>query len=58
MTKEEIKALRVKLGLTQQEFANRLGLKVDTIRSWEYGYRKPKGPGERLLQLLQEEKGN
>lgn len=52
MTKEEIKDLRKELGITQQELADRLGLTVDTIRSWESGYRNPSGSAKKLLEII------
>lgn len=39
--KERIKELRKHLGLTQQEFADRLGLKRNTIAQYEMGRNEP-----------------
>ena len=36
--------------LTQQEFAARLGVPVETIRNWEQGKRAPRGPGARAAR--------
>ena len=41
MTQDEIRQLRQKLGLTQEEFARRLGVSWNTIARWETGTRKP-----------------
>jgi DNA-binding transcriptional regulator YiaG len=41
MTPDEIKALRIRLGLTTMAFAIRLGVSVDTIRKYEQDQRKP-----------------
>jgi DNA-binding transcriptional regulator YiaG len=41
MTPDEIKALRMRLGLTTMAFAIRLGVSVDTIRKYEQDQRKP-----------------
>ena len=38
---ERIKALRKHLGYTQQEFADRIGLKRNTIAQYEIGRNKP-----------------
>jgi putative zinc finger/helix-turn-helix YgiT family protein len=37
LTPEEIRAGREKLGLTQQDFADRLGIAVSTLSRWETG---------------------
>lgn len=42
---------RGKLGMTQDEFANALGISVKTLRNWEQGRRVPTGPALRLLRL-------
>jgi putative transcriptional regulator len=38
--------------LTQQEFAARLGVPVETIRNWEQGKRAPRGPARALLAVI------
>ncbi|MCD6402627.1 helix-turn-helix domain-containing protein [bacterium] len=38
---EKIKQKRLKLRLTQKEFAKKLGVNVDTIADWEAGRHKP-----------------
>jgi putative transcriptional regulator len=35
----DVRALRERLGLTQEQFALRFGLEVDTLRNWEAGRR-------------------
>jgi putative transcriptional regulator len=45
------RATRTKLGMTQEEFAETLGISVKTLRNWEQGRRVPSGPAERLLRL-------
>ena len=37
MTKEQLKQARQQLGLTQQWFADRLGIKLAKLRNWEQG---------------------
>lgn len=48
----KIKALRNRYGETQEQFAERLGVVVDTLRYWEQGRGQPKGPAEKLLTIL------
>ena len=44
--------LRRRAQLTQQEFAARLGVPVETIRNWEQGKRAPRGPARALLAVI------
>ena len=44
--------VRNRLGLTQQEFARRLGVSLETIRNWEQGRRCPTGAAKALLKVL------
>src|SRR6202165_2514109 len=44
--------LRRRSRLTQQEFAARLGVPVETIRNWEQGKRLPRGPARALLAVI------
>jgi putative transcriptional regulator len=48
----DITAIRYKARLSQEEFANRLGISVATLRNWEQGRRKPTGPARRLLDII------
>jgi putative transcriptional regulator len=48
----QVKEMRELLGLTQQGFADKFGLAIDTIRSWEQGRRPAKGPAKAFLNLL------
>jgi putative transcriptional regulator len=36
-----IRSARQKLRMTQEEFADKLGVSVQSVRSWEQGVRKP-----------------
>jgi putative transcriptional regulator len=47
-----LKALRRKLGLSQQQFADRYGFSVETIRNYEQGHRQPAGPARVLLEII------
>jgi DNA-binding transcriptional regulator YiaG len=48
----DVKALRVRLGMSQEAFAGHYGLDVATVRNWEQGRTKPEGPAAALLQLI------
>jgi putative transcriptional regulator len=49
---DEITAIRRKTGLSQDKFAERLGISVGTLRNWEQGRRSPTGPARKLLDLI------
>jgi putative transcriptional regulator len=44
--------VRRRTGLTQADFASRLGIPIDTVRNWEQGKRLPAGPAKALLRIL------
>src|ERR1700747_1828873 len=48
----EVRDLRRRACLTQQEFAAKLGVPVETIRNWEQGKRAPRGPARALLAVI------
>ena len=48
----DIKAVRHKLGLTQEQFAARFGLPLGTVRDWEQGAHKPDRAAEILLCVI------
>jgi len=52
LSPEEIKELRQKLGLTQEEFGRLLGVGFATVNRWENGKAEPKGPVEEVLWKL------
>jgi putative transcriptional regulator len=49
---QAVRDLRRRVRLTQQQFAARLGVPVDTIRNWEQGKRLPRGPARALLAVI------
>ena len=51
---EEIKALRRRLHATQRQFAGWFGLPAATVRHWERGNRKPRGPALVLLCVIRD----
>jgi putative transcriptional regulator len=53
MTSNEIRKLRETLGLTQEEFAKKVGAGRATIARWESGQSKPTGLYLRALEKLQ-----
>jgi len=52
-----IKALRAHLGLTQQELADELGTRQQTISEWETGMYSPRGTSATLLSIIAERAG-
>jgi putative transcriptional regulator len=48
---EDVVALRRFVGLTQQQFANALGISIHTLRNWEQNRRNPEGPALALLRV-------
>lgn len=42
---------RLKLGLSQAEFAQMLGVSVRTLQDWEQGRRQPSGAAKALLKV-------
>ncbi len=51
-THVDVKAIRTKLGMTQQSFAARFGFSVNTLRHWEQGIREPEGPTRAYLLVI------
>lgn len=52
-----VKALRAFLGMTQQMFANELGVRQQTVSEWEKGIYRPRGATVTLLNLIAERVG-
>ncbi|MGO9546905.1 MAG: helix-turn-helix domain-containing protein [Rhodomicrobium sp.] len=48
----DVKAIRVKLEMTQEEFAGRFGFSINTLRHWEQGSRQPEGPTRAYLLVI------
>ncbi|CAD5253275.1 DNA-binding protein [Halomonas sp. 59] len=51
----EVKKIRSKLGMSQNEFASAFGISVSTLRHWERGDRAPHGPALVLLNVVSKE---
>jgi putative transcriptional regulator len=47
----EIKTVREKLHVSQNDFALMIGVSVRTLQNWEQGRRKPEGPAKALLRV-------
>jgi putative transcriptional regulator len=51
----DVRALRTRLGLSQEAFAARFGFSVDAIRQYESHRRVPTGPARTLLRIIARE---
>ena len=51
----DVRAIRGRLGMTQQEFAVSFGFSVNTVRHWEQGRRVPEGPTRAYLMVIARE---
>jgi DNA-binding transcriptional regulator YiaG len=52
-----VRALRDHMGLTQQEMADQLGTRQQTISEWETGMYQPRGASSTLLSMVAERAG-
>jgi len=48
----DVRAIRDKLGMTQEEFSRQFGFSVNTLRHWEQGKRVPEGPTRAYLLVI------
>ncbi len=51
-TRINVRAIRTKLGMTQEEFAGQFGFSVNTLRHWEQGKRQPEGQTRAYLVVI------
>jgi len=56
-SKEEVRALRQHLNLTQVKLAEELGTRQQTISEWEKGMYQPRGASATLLSIIAERSG-
>ncbi len=49
----DVKRIRAKYELSQQQFAVLLGISAATVKNWEQGRRTPDGPARVLLQIAE-----
>jgi len=55
LTTVNVKELRERLGLTQNEFSGMIGVSIKTLQNWEQGRREPEGPAKALLRVVEKE---
>ena len=55
MTQRKIKELRFKLEMTQVQFADKVGVKISTVKSWEGGINRPNERYEYKLKQIAKE---
>lgn len=48
----DVRAIRTKLHLSRQEFANRYGFSIRTLEKWEQGVRQPEGAARAYLMVI------
>jgi putative transcriptional regulator len=48
----DVRKLRVRMGLSQTQFAAKFGFSLDSIQNWEQGHRQPEGPARVLLVVI------
>jgi putative transcriptional regulator len=53
--KINVRAMRQKLGMTQEEFAIRYGLTLARVRDWEQGRSAPDGAARAYLRVIEKE---
>ena len=51
----DVRAIRGRLGMTQQEFAIQFGFNINTLRHWEQGRRVPEGRARAYLMVIDRE---
>jgi DNA-binding transcriptional regulator YiaG len=54
---DRVKALRQFMGLTQQLFADKLGVRQQTVSEWEKNMYRPRGATVTLLNIVAEQAG-
>ena len=54
---ERVQALRTHLRMTQQELAEELGTRQQTISEWETGMYSPRGTSSTVLNIIAERSG-
>jgi len=51
----DVAAIRKRLGLSQADFADRFGFKLDAVQNWEQGRRRPEGAARAFLRVIERE---
>lgn len=57
LTAREVQRIRERLGLTQQQLADALGVSRESVNKWEAGTKRMSEPTSRLLKRMDEEGG-
>ena len=53
---EQVRRLRERLGLTQRQLADELGVRQQTVSEWETGAYQPRGASARMLRVVAEQR--
>jgi putative transcriptional regulator len=48
----DVRVIRTRMRLSQNQFAQRFGFTPSTVRNWEQGRRQPEGPARVLLAVI------
>ncbi len=48
----DVKAIREKTGMSQEQFSAAFGIPIGTLRHWEQGLRSPRGTARVLLKIV------
>jgi len=51
----QVRAVRQRLGMTQEQFAEAFRLPIGTVRDWEQGRSEPDAPARALLRVIERE---
>jgi putative transcriptional regulator len=51
----DVKGIRARLGLSQEEFAHMYGFTISAVRDWEQGRRRPERSARILLKIVDKE---
>jgi putative transcriptional regulator len=54
-TPPDVKRIRARLGMTQEQFARAYRLPLGTVRDWEQGRTRPDAPALALLAVIERE---
>jgi len=55
LEKKDVKGIRKRLKLSQDQFSKLLGISIWTLRNWEQGKRHPEGAAVTVLKLAEKE---
>lgn len=52
LSAKQIRAVRIRTGMSQAVFAAFINTSVSTVQKWEIGQKKPSGPSLELLNVI------